>query len=62
MQTTQSRYYRVDAVMAMMQVKETKAYAIIRELNNELKEKGKIVINGRVPKKYFDERIYGDET
>ena len=62
MQTTQSRYYRVDDVMAMMQVKETKAYAIIRELNNELKEKGKIVINGRVPKKYFDERIYGDET
>ena len=61
MQTTQSRYYRVDDVMAMMQVKETKAYAIIRELNNELKEKGKIVINGRVPKKYFDERIYGND-
>ena len=61
MQTTQSRYYRVDDVMAMMQVKETKAYAINRELNNELKEKGKIVINGRVPKKYFDERIYGND-
>lgn len=33
------------------------AEVIIRELNNELKEKGKIVINGRVPKKYFEERV-----
>lgn len=61
MAVKQLEFYRVDDVMAMMQVKETKAYAIIRELNNELKEKGKIVINGRVPKKYFDERIYGND-
>lgn len=61
MTVKQLEFYRVDDVMAMMQVKETKAYAIIRELNNELKEKGKIVINGRVPKKYFDERIYGND-
>ena len=61
MTVKQLEFYRVDDIMAMMQVKETKAYAIIRELNNELKEKGKIVINGRVPKKYFDERIYGND-
>lgn len=42
MTVKQLEFYRVDDVMAMMQVKETKAYAIIKELNNELKEKGKI--------------------
>lgn len=56
--TKQHEYYRVDDVMNMLEVKETKAYQIIRKLNNELKEKGKIVVAGRVSKKYFDERMY----
>lgn len=34
-----------------------KGCAIIRELNNELKEKGKITIAGKISKKYFEERV-----
>lgn len=35
---------------------ERKAYAILRELNKELKEKGYITIAGRVPRSYFEKR------
>lgn len=56
-QLKQAEFYRVDDVMKMMGVKETKAYELIRDLNKELKQKGKIVVAGRVSKKYFDERV-----
>ena len=35
------------------------AYKIIRELNDELKAKGFIIIPGKVSRKYFNERYYG---
>ena len=54
----QIEFYRVEDVMEMLSVEKTKAYEIIRNLNNELKDKGKITVAGRVSKKYFDERVY----
>jgi hypothetical protein len=51
--------------MTMTDVKETlgvsesKAYKIIRQLNNEMKEKGFYTISGRVSRKYFEEVFYG---
>lgn len=56
-QLKQHEFYRVEDVMQMLEVKQTKAYAIIKELNEELKKQGKIVVAGRVSKKYFDERL-----
>lgn len=56
--TKQHEFYRVEDVMEMLDIKQTKAYQIIQSLNNELKEQGKIVVAGRVSKKYFDERMY----
>lgn len=53
----QHEFYRVEDVMEMLAIKQTKAYEIIRHLNKELKSKGKITVAGRVSKKYFDERI-----
>ncbi len=35
------------------------AYKIIRELNQELKEAGFIVIAGRVPRAYWEKKFYG---
>lgn len=52
-------------LMTMTDVKETlgvsesKAYKIIRQLNNEMKEKGFYTISGRVSRKYFEEVFYG---
>ncbi|MED0689928.1 transcriptional regulator [Bacillus licheniformis] len=56
-QVKQHEFYKVEDVMRMLDVKQTKAYSIIRQLNKELEAQGKIVVAGRVSKKYFDERI-----
>ena len=37
----------------------SKAYKLIRQLNAELETKGFIVIQGKVPRKYVEERVYG---
>lgn len=46
-------------VMAVLEVSESKAYGIIRKLNSELAEKNYIVIPGKIPVAYFQERCYG---
>lgn len=35
------------------------AYKIIRKLNNELLEKGFIIVAGKVSRQYMEERCYG---
>lgn len=54
-------FYEVDDVMAMLGISKSKAYKIMQALNNELKENGYITIAGKVPKQYFDERLYNNE-
>lgn len=49
----------VKDVMAVLEVSESKAYGIIRQLNAELAERGFITIPGKVPTAYFQEKIYG---
>ncbi len=48
-------------VAEIMEVSRTKAYQIVREMNNELKEKGYLTINGKCPMKYFQQKFYGLE-
>ena len=50
---------RAKEIAEMCQISESKAYAIIKQLNEELKEKGFIVFRGRVSKAYFMEKMYG---
>ena len=44
-------------VAKVLRVSERTGYTIIRQLNQELKEKGFIIQAGRIPRKYFFERI-----
>ncbi len=37
------------------------AYKIIRELNKELKKSGFIVISGRIPRAYWETKVYGNK-
>ncbi|MFL2100058.1 transcriptional regulator [Desemzia sp. FAM 23989] len=57
-QVQRHEFYRVEDVMEMLNVQQTKAYSIIRKLNKELQDQGKIIVSGRVSKRYFDERMY----
>lgn len=54
----QPKFMRVKDVAEALQCSESHAYKIIRELNAELKKQGKIVVAGRLSRKYFEERMY----
>ena len=51
-------YVTVDEVVKRLGVKESTAYAILQEMNTELKERGFVTRAGRVPRAYFDEKCY----
>ncbi len=40
---------------------ESKAYAIIRQMNEELARDGYLTVRGRIPVKYFKKRFYFDD-
>lgn len=55
-------FMRVEEVAESLEVSKPYAYKLIRQLNGELKEKGCIVIAGRIDRKYFHEKFYGSHT
>lgn len=52
-------YYTATEVMGILGVSRAKAYKIVKDLNEELAEKGYIVTAGKIPKKYLAEKLYG---
>lgn len=52
-------YYTAMEVANLLGVSRAKGYKIVRELNEELTKKGYIVIAGKIPKKFFEEKYYG---
>ena len=48
-------------VAEIMGVSRTKAYQIVRDMNNELKEQGYLTINGKCALGYFQQKFYGLE-
>ena len=51
-------FYTAEDIAKILSISKPTAYRIIKCLNVELKENGFIVISGRVPKKYFEEKFY----
>lgn len=49
-------------VMDALEVSESKAYSIIKKLNQELEAQGYIVVRGKVSRVYFEEKLYGIKT
>ena len=46
-------------VRQILGISKSAAYNIMRQLNDELKEKGYAVSRGKISRKYFEERFYG---
>lgn len=59
MNITEKIYLDADAIAELLGVSKGFAYKIIRELNADLKSQGYIVIAGKVPTKFFQEKYYG---
>lgn len=52
-------YYTAVEVAEMLGVSRGQAYKIVKELNHQLADMGYIVIAGKIPRKYFEEKYYG---
>ena len=53
------RFLDVNDVAEYMNISTSKAYKVMRSLNDELKASGYIVVAGKVSRAYFEEKIYG---
>jgi hypothetical protein len=47
----------VKDVMNVLGVKQSRAYTLIKKLNNELQQQGYVTINGRIPYEYLQQRL-----
>ena len=52
-------YLTVNDVIEILGVSRSQAYKVIRNMNNDLAAKGYLTVQGKVPKKYFEEQWYG---
>lgn len=49
----------VEDVMNELGVKRSKAYAILRQLNQELEKDGYTSVRGKIPRAYWKTKFYG---
>ena len=52
-------FVRAEEVARELGISKPYAYKLVREMNEELKQKGIITIPGRVSRRYFEEKCYG---
>ena len=52
-------FIRADEAAEILGISKPYAYRLLRDMNDELKSKGYLVIPGRVSRKYFEEKFYG---
>lgn len=57
MEELQSRFLSAKDIANMCNVSKSQAYKVIKLLNEELKQQGKIVFAGKVSRKYFESKI-----
>lgn len=60
LKTSRDMFYFVEDIMRLLGYSRSKSYKVIASLNRELEAKGKCTCEGRVIKRYFNER-YGLE-
>lgn len=60
MEQQKNRMLTVDDIMERLSVSRSSAYAVMRELNGELSEKGLRIIPGRVSESHFNATYFGD--
>ncbi len=54
-----TQYITATQIQDVLGVGRTKAYQIVRSLNNELSDMGYITVSGKCPMEYFKKKYYG---
>ena len=57
-----NQFMRADEVAKELGISRSYAYKLIRQLNQELKERGFLTIAGRINRDYLNERLYTAES
>ena len=52
-------FVRAEEVAGVLGISKPYVYKLVREMNEELKQKGFLTIPGRVSRRYFEEKFYG---
>ena len=52
-------FVKAEEVARELGISKPYAYKLVREMNEELKQKGFITMPGRVSRRYFEEKCYG---
>lgn len=55
-------FMRASEVAKELDVSMAYSYKLIQTLNQDLKKRGFITINGRVSRQYFNEKLYGSQS
>ena len=53
------KFIRAEDVAKELDISKAYAYKLIQQMNSELREKGYLIIAGRINRQYFAERFYG---
>lgn len=53
-----TRFLTATDVAIILGISSASAYRIIKKLNEELKKQGKIILPGKISRKYFEEKTY----
>ena len=56
---TQELFVRAEEVASELGISKPYDYKLVREMNEESKQKGFITIPGRGSRRYFEEKFYG---
>lgn len=54
------RFVGAEEVVEDFGVSRAKAYRMIKQMNNEMEKMGYLTVAGRISRKYYYERTYGD--
>lgn len=57
-QKKESKFLNAKEVAELLDISESSAYRIIKKLNDELANQGKITIAGKISKRFFEEKVY----
>lgn len=54
-----SKFVTSGEVAQELGVSKSFAYKVVRQLNDELKSRGFLIVSGKVSRAYFEEKFYG---
>ena len=58
MENNEKMFLTAKDVSLITRTSEATAYRIIKQMNADSKKKGKIIIPGKISRRYFEEKIY----